>query len=74
MKLKQYLASLNKLAALHPETLEFEVVYSKDDEGNGFQTVSYEPVIGFFDSDYAGDFYSGDQIDEEMEVNAVCVN
>lgn len=74
MKFKNYLASLNKMAELHPETLEFEVVYSSDEEGNTFNRVVYEPTIGVFNGPYNGEFYSGDDIDEDMKPNAVCLN
>lgn len=43
MKLKAYLAELNKLVESNPEALEFEVVTSIDDEGNGYNIVNYEP-------------------------------
>jgi hypothetical protein len=66
MKLKQYLKQLNDLAKKHPEALEMDVVYSKDDEGNGFQHIYYAPNIGEFD---------GDDFDDESEnKNAVCIN
>lgn len=36
MKFKKYLENPNKLTKERPETLEFDVVSSRDDEGNGF--------------------------------------
>lgn len=46
MKLKAYLAELNKLVESNPEALEFEVVTSIDDEGNGYNIVNYGPGLG----------------------------
>ena len=46
MKFKFYLALLNKLAKDHPESLEYDVVYGQDDEGNSFGEVVYAPTIG----------------------------
>ena len=49
-----------------PETAELDVVTSKDDEGNGYNLVHYEPTVGHFDEDR--------EFTEEKEINAVCVN
>lgn len=60
-----------------PESAEFDVVYSSDDEGNEFCRVSYSPSLGYFDGGYRGEFYSADSISEdelEEELNAVCIN
>ncbi len=48
MKFKEYLAKLNKLANDNPAALELPVVYSKDDEGNQFRLVEYDPTVGKF--------------------------
>jgi hypothetical protein len=68
MKLKQYLRELNKLVDTHPEVLEFNVVYSCDDEGNRFDHVLYTPTIGTFDP--IGLTFDSDVPKE----NAVCIN
>jgi len=65
MKLREFVDNLTKLMGERPETAEFDVVTSQDDEGNGFSLVYYEPVIGNYKD---GEFTS------EVEVNAVCVN
>lgn len=74
MKFKEYLAELNKIAKKNPETLNMDVIYSKDDEGNGYQQVSYEPSKGFYD----GDEFTGEGHFEECEItenpNAICIN
>jgi hypothetical protein len=44
MKLKEYAELISKLAKELPDA---EVVYAIDDEGNGFQSVSFGPSIGF---------------------------
>ena len=43
MKLKEYLEELNQVVSDYPEVLEFEVIYSHDDEGNEFQKVNNTP-------------------------------
>ena len=66
MKFKEYLTSLNKLATSNPEALEMDIVYSKDDEGNGFKHVHYNAKIGEFD----GRGFDGDS----KIKNSVCIN
>jgi len=66
MKLKEFISNLNNLVKTNPEALDYDVVTSKDDEGNGFNLVYYAPQIGHFDEDR--DFQ------EVQEANAVCVN
>ena len=68
MKFRQYLERLNCLAKNRPESLDLEVVFSKDDEGNGYNFVNYEPSIGHFDGERNGDF------EEEKLNNAICIN
>lgn len=46
MKLKEFLKTINQLIAENPEYLELEVITAKDDEGNGYNKVSYEPSVG----------------------------
>lgn len=62
MKLKAYAAKLAKLAEKYPDA---NVVHSKDDEGNGFGEVIYDPTAGTFAE---GEFSKSEN------VNAVCVN
>lgn len=74
MKFKEYLEKLNKLAQNHPEIADFTVVSAKDDEGNGFNKVHYDPSIGVFDGwDYMSTRNAEDG-DEEIAPNAVCLN
>ena len=80
MKLKKYIENLQKLAQDNPSTLEMEVVYSKDDEGNGYSGVYYEPSIGHYDSDEreftAKDLIDGEpeEYDEDIKMNSICIN
>jgi len=63
MKLKDYIQKLQKIAETHPD---LPVVYSRDDEGNVFQEVNYEPSVGHFkDHDFTT---------ETNMPNAVCIN
>lgn len=52
-----------------------QVITSKDDEGNGFNLVHYEPTKGIFED---REFTSSENYEEEeredSETNAVCVN
>lgn len=43
MKLKEYLKELERMAKENPETLEYEVIYCVDDEGNAYNKVNYLP-------------------------------
>lgn len=75
MKFKRYLKNLKKFAKENPETLEMQVVTSKDDEGNGYMLVGYTPQKGIFEE---GDFIPQDYCEEwersEEDINSVCVN
>jgi len=73
MKLKNYMKLLNQLTVDHPECMEFDVITSKDDEGNGFNRVYYAPSIGHFDGEY--NFHANNPEKESPEkVNAICLN
>jgi|TARA_R110000751_G_scaffold120417_3_gene221147 hypothetical protein len=71
MTLKEYIANLKLFAETNPETLELEVITSKDDEGNGFNPVYYSPSKGEFKD---RDFVPSGDLDDDERVNAVCVN
>ena len=75
MKLREYLEELQEFVETFPECLDIEIVYSRDDEGNGYQRVYYGPTKGIFED---SDFISADQLEdyerEESEINAVCIN
>ena len=67
MNFKTYVENLNKLLEERPETAEFNVVTSKDDEGNGYNLVYYEPTVGNYDQKER-------EFKAEVKINAVCVN
>lgn len=66
MKFGDYVKFINEMVRKNPEVMEYNVVYSIDDEGNEFKEVYFTPTIGRitqdgFDSD-SGPF------------DSVCVN
>jgi len=67
MKLKEFAENINKLLKERPESAEFDVVSSRDDEGNGFNLVSYDPSIGTYDA-------VDKEFSSESKPNAVCIN
>ena len=78
-KFKDYLKSLQEIAEEYPESLEFEVIYSHDDEGNEFQKVSTKPVICQIENpnyyrhlELVG--YLGDEIIDLRDCNAILIN
>jgi hypothetical protein len=77
MKLREYIENLNEFAKENPETLDMVVVYAKDSEGNGFESIYYTPNKGYFDQS-ENDFvdvanYEDRELDEN-DTNAVCIN
>jgi hypothetical protein len=81
MKLKEYVDNLVKLLEDNSEYGELDVVYSKDDEGNGYQGVHYTPTIGSHDVD-EGEFIPFNEDPDvdpcdtctKEEINAICIN
>jgi hypothetical protein len=75
MKLKEYIAHLNKIAESNPKALNMEVVTASDDEGNCFRRVSYLPSVGLFKGT---DFTSKDEFKymgiKAKSENAICLN
>lgn len=64
MKLKTYAKYIAGLAEKHPNA---DVIFSIDEEGNGYKKVQFKPSEGDFD----GDYYNPH---DYLKVNAVCVN
>jgi len=58
-----------KVAEVHPESLDWSVVYSRDDEGNDFQKLHYSPIAGHFEDN---EFVS--ELETNEKLNSVCVN
>lgn len=69
MKLNDYILKLQQIQIKHGN---LDCVYSKDDEGNEFGLVSYEPSIGEYNKDDR-EFYEIDE-EDKFEINAVCIN
>jgi hypothetical protein len=72
MKLKEYIDNLNDQVKDNPEILNYDVIYSSDDEGNDFDLVVYTPTIGKFNKDDDGWYQKFDS--ESSEPNAICIN
>ena len=74
MKLKQYIKNLQKFVKENPDAADYEVIYAKDSEGNGYNPVTYDPSLGSYaDRDFVQDDGTK-EFKEEFEVNAVCIN
>jgi len=71
MTFKEYIAQCNKVLEQNPETADFIVVSSSDEEGNSYSPVYYTPTIGFYEN---GDWTEAESCEEEQEVNSVCIN
>jgi hypothetical protein len=75
MKLKEFLENLNELVKENPQVLEYEVIYAKDDEGNGFREVVYTPSVGFLDDENKYTVEESEDWEElEEEPNVICIN
>jgi hypothetical protein len=70
MKLKEYYEQLKILVETYPEALDFPVITSRDDEGNGFNLVSYSPQLCYYDKeDDSCEFHN-----DIEQLNSVCLN
>jgi hypothetical protein len=72
MTLRKYIAALNALAKEDPKALEYTVVTASDDEGNSYDEVNFGPAVGQYES-WEMTFPDGED-DEDLKLNAVCVN
>jgi hypothetical protein len=81
MKFKEYLKELIDFAEKNPSSLEMDVIYSRDDEGNGYQLVNDgAPAMGMFADE--GEFYIEEDEEylveegmiEKFEFNAIIIN
>ena len=61
MKLSKYIEGLQKTLKKHGD---LEVVYAIDDEGNGYNSIQFDPTIGFFKDD---SFYSVKNVEDYPE-------
>lgn len=78
---REYLAEINKLAKDFPQSLDYQVIYSHDDEDNEFQRVINKPSLcqlenpkqkSYRNLELVG-FYNEDDI-VEKDCNAVIIN
>ena len=75
MKFKEYLEKINALAKEHPESLDFDVVYATDDEGNGYCRGVFDPSLAAMEEGYHCDRLCDDEDEEESEAkNCVLIN
>ena len=78
MKLKDWLKDLNSMIAVNPEILEYELIYSSDDEGNSFHKVISEPTLVQLEDvdkyyiELVG--FDGDETINTKDCNAICIN
>jgi hypothetical protein len=68
MHINEYIAQLQEIAKKYPKA---EMVYSVDEEGNGFDAVFNLPTPGHFDASTGG---FQPRPHARKKVNAVCVN
>ena len=73
MKLTTYIEKLQELFREHGD---LELIYSKDDEGNDYQTVNYDPsVVNYIASDreviHEDDL---EEWDESEYAKVICIN
>ena len=70
MKLNKYIKGLQEIAKKYPNAT---VITASDEEGNNFSEVEFAPTPGHFSD---GDFYSDeeDMKEQDLKINAVCVN
>jgi hypothetical protein len=73
--LKEFIENLNEFVKENPETLEMQVITSKDDEGNGYNLVYYKPSKGIYeDREFIPSEAYEDYNRNDTETNAICVN
>jgi len=66
MKLNDYIKKLQKLEK--EGYGELDIIYAKDDEGNAYSEVFFNPSVGYLDED--GGFLSK----ENAEKTHICIN
>ncbi len=75
MKLRDFLSELNNLAKENPKALDYDVIYSSDDEGNSYHSIY---CTGTFVQVEDLDAHHLDIVfkegDEEINYNAVIIN
>ena len=75
MKFKEYLDNLKKYAKENPDSLNYDVITSVDDEGNGYNLVHYAPSKGIFeDREFIPEDGLEDYNRDKVDLNSICVN
>jgi hypothetical protein len=70
MTFKEYVAYCNKILKDSPETADFLVVFSSDDEGNEYNPVHFYPCLGLYER---REFHTDSEAVPD-EPNAICIN
>jgi hypothetical protein len=74
MTFAEYKRQLDELAEENPHPMDVVVITSKDDEGNGFSPVVYDPGFGRFGmGEYTG-IPKDASAEDKKKINAICVN
>lgn len=78
MTVKDYLEKLQELVLKSPECLDWEIIYSSDDEGNEYQKVNYAPskieIDNIGDNRFLERVYLEDDETPSTNYNAVIIN
>ena len=74
MTFRNYVNTLITMLKNNPEIEHYEVIYSQDDEGNGYQKVNFAPTVMLSDNlqDYHIEIESS--INKPEEGNVICIN
>jgi hypothetical protein len=70
MKLRVYAKVIEALAKKYPDV---DVVYARDEEGNGFSKAHYAPVAGRF-NEVDNSFFNIDADINPDDINCICLN
>ena len=70
MTFREYLKQAKEFAKEHPTLLDKDVVYSKDDEGNGFDKVIYTMTYGHNNDTE----FTPYEDNKNLPVNSICIN
>ena len=84
MNLREFIDDLEKLIADQPQVETLQVIYSEDDEGNGFREVTYAPSFGRFeygefrveDGEFRDEYDDTTDLNPHFDArdNAICIN
>lgn len=69
---KDYVNKLNELLENNPDIADMPVIASKDDEGNGYNEIYFDPSIVYYDGDSI--YAEEDRVEMGEKLNTVLVN